>query len=266
LKRALGPLICWKAASAALVTVALLAPPCCLQGQSLKVRRRAGSQHGFLALRNAAGAVIASGEVNAVPFGDRMKVRVVFRFRDGSLDDDTTFYSQRETLRLMSDRHVQRGPSFPKPSDVLIDMRRQQVSVRDLSKGDTAAKTEQMDLPPDLANGILFALLENLPPSAANIEVPFLSPGPKPRMVKLVIAQAGEEPFKAGGRTYKALKYDLKVNLGGLAGIVAPMIGKEPADTFVWISESGVPAILRIDGPLYAEGPVWSIQLASPVW
>jgi hypothetical protein len=266
LKRALGPLICWKAASAALVAVALLAPPCCLQGQSLKVRRRAGSQHGFLALRNAAGVIIASGELNAVAFGDRMKVRAVFRFRDGSLDDETALYTQRETLCLLSDRHIQRGPSFPNPSDVLIDMRRQQVIVRDLSKDNTAAKTEQMDLPPDLANGILFALLENLPPSAAKIEVPFLSPGPKPRMVKLVIAQAGEEPFRAAGQAYKALKYDVKVNLGGLAGVVAPMVGKQPPDTFVWISESGVRAILRIDGPLYTEGPVWSIQLASPVW
>jgi hypothetical protein len=34
----------------------------------------------------------------------------------------------------------------------------------------------------------------------------------------------------------------------------------------VWVSESGVPAIVRIDGPLYPEGPVWSIELASPTW
>ena len=36
--------------------------------------------------------------------------------------------------------------------------------------------------------------------------------------------------------------------------------------THVWVAERGVPTIVRVDGALYTGGPVWSIQLASPVW
>jgi hypothetical protein len=32
------------------------------------------------------------------------------------------------------------------------------------------------------------------------------------------------------------------------------------------VTESKVPAVVRIDSALYTGGPVWSIQLASPVW
>jgi hypothetical protein len=44
------------------------------------------------------------------------------------------------------------------------------------------------------------------------------------------------------------------------------MIGKQPPDTHVWITESSVPAIIRVEGALYNEGPVWNIQVASPAW
>jgi hypothetical protein len=122
-----------------------------------------------------------------------------------------------------------------------------------------------MDLPPDISNGILFTLIENL--QADNpIEVPYVALSPKPRMVKLSIAQEGEEQFRVAGRSYKAVKYDVKVHLGGVAGVVAPMIGKQPSDLHVWVAKSSVPTIVRMDGALYPDGPIWSVQLASPVW
>jgi len=253
----------------ALVAMALLSSHCLLQGQDqngLKLRHRAGSAHGFLILRDQAGATLASGDLTQIPYGDRIKLRVVFHFRDGSLHEETTVYSQRRDLRLISDHLVQRGSFFPNPCDITIDKRSQQVSIRALSNGKEVAKTEQMDLPDDLANGILFVLVENLQPNAPKIEVPYLAPSAKPRMVKLAIAPEGEEQFKVSARPYKAMKYDIKVNIGGVAGVVAPMIGKQPADIHVWVSEGAVPTVVRIDGPLYTEGPVWNIELASPVW
>jgi hypothetical protein len=250
---------------AGLVAMAVLASSCSLQGQALKLRYRAASEHGFLILRDPAGAIIASGEITQVPYGHRITLRVVFHFSDGSIDDETTVYSQGETIRLISDRHLQSGKSFPDPCDVMIDAVRQQVSVRDLSKGTDEVKTEHMDLPPDLSNGILFTLIQNLPADTP-IEVPYVALSPKPRMVKLAIAKGGEDRFKVGGHSYKAVKYDVKVHLGGVAGVVAPMIGKQPPDSHVWVTESKVPAIIRIDSALYTDGPIWSAQLASPVW
>jgi hypothetical protein len=249
--------------AAALIGFALLAPLRGLQGQNLKVLHTAGSQHGFLVLRNLAGEILASGELTQTPSGKWMKLRVVFHFRDGSIDDETTIYSQRRTFRLISDHHVQSGPSYPNPIDMTVDARGQQVSV---GAEKDQVKTEHMDLPPDLANGILFILLENVEANGPKIEVPYLAESTKPRMVKLAIVQQGEEPFDVSGRAYKAMKYDIKVELGGLTGVLAPMIGKQPPDFHVWVTESSVPAIIRIDGAFYTEGPIWSVQLASPVW
>jgi hypothetical protein len=255
--------ICFQAV---LLATTLLAPYSNLQGQEMKVRYRAGAEHGFLLLHDLKGAILAHGEITQVPYRDRIKLHLVFRFRDGSLDDETTVYSQKHTFQLISDRLIQTGKSFPNPCDMTIDMGAQQVSVRAVSKGKLVVTTEHMDLPPDLANGIVFALIQNLQAKDPKVEVPYLAPGAKPRMVKFAIAQEGEEQFKIGGHPYKAMKYDVKVNLGGIAGVVAPMIGKQPADTHVWITESSVPAIIRVEGALYNEGPVWNIQLASPTW
>ncbi len=249
---------------AGLVAMALLASSCSLHGEALKLRYRAGSEHGFLILRDPAGAILASGEITQVPSGHRITLRVVFHFSDGSIDDETTVYTQEGTIRLVSDRHVQSGKSFPDPCDVMIDVARQQVSVRDLSKSTDEVKTEHMDLPPDLSNGILFTLIQNMQPNTP-VEVPYVALSPKPRMVKLAIAKGGEDRFKVGARSYKAVKYDVKVHLGGVAGVVAPMIGKQPPDSHVWVTER-VPAIIRIDSALYTDGPIWSVQLASPVW
>jgi hypothetical protein len=246
--------------------MALLASPGSLQGQNLKVKYKAGYEHGYLVLHTLTGAILATGELTQIPSQDRISLRVVFHFRDGSLDDETTVYSQRQTFRLISDHVVQTGKSFPDPCDMTIDAVGQQVSVRAWSKGKQTVTTEHMDLPSDLSNGIIFTLIQNLPANTPRIEVPFLAPGAKPRMVKFAITQEGDEPFKIGGRSYKARKYDVKVNIGGLAGMVAPIIGKQPPDTHVWVTDSSVPAVVRVEGPLYTGGPVWNIQVASPVW
>jgi hypothetical protein len=249
-----------------LVTVALLIQPACAQGQAVKIRHREGVLRGFVVLRDEKGATLASGEFSQVPHGNRIKSRLVFYFLDGSVDDETAVYSQGSSFRLITDRHVQRGQSFPEPWDVTIDVAAQQVSIRALSTGSEEIKTEHFDMPPDLANGFLFNLIKNLQKDAPKLEVPYLSLSLKPRMVKLAIALEREEEFTIAGRRVKALKWDIKPELGGLTGIMAPMVGKQPPDLHVYIAEGGVPAIVRVDAALYNGGPIWSIQLAGPVW
>ena len=89
---------------------------------------------------------------------------------------------------------------------------------------------------------------------------------PKPRLVKLAISTAGEEPFTTGGTARKAMPYVLKVDIGGLASVVAPLVGKQPPDSHVWILGGEAPAFVKSEQPLYNEGPVWRIELTSPVW
>jgi len=125
---------------------------------------------------------------------------------------------------------------------------------------------EQMSLPADLANGIVLTLLKNIAPDAASTEVSMLVATPKPRLVKLVITPAGEDSFSAGGASHKAGRFNVKVELGGLVGLIAPLIGKQPHDTSVWILGGHAPGFVGSEGPMYQGGPLWRIELASPLW
>src|SRR5262245_50523146 len=95
---------------------AVAAPFCVLLGclsvlaDDVPVRRAEGVLHGFLALRTLAGDKIADGELTQFADGDRVTARLTFRFRDGSVYDDTTVFSQRGTFRLLSEHMLQKGP------------------------------------------------------------------------------------------------------------------------------------------------------------
>jgi hypothetical protein len=86
---------------------------------------------------------------------------------------------------------------------------------------------------------------------------------PTPRLVKLAILPQGEEPFSIGHFHHKAMHYVVKVEIGGAAGLLAHLMGKQSPDTHVWVLGGEAPAFVKSEGPLYAGGPIWRIQLAS---
>jgi len=235
--------------------------------EPVPVRHVEGSIHGFLELRSDDGRVVASGDLVQVVHGSQVTARTVFHFKDGSIDDETTVFSQRRDFQLISDRHVQKGPAFPHPMDVLVDCRSKQVTVRSTGKdGKEEVRTDHVDLPADLANGMVPFILENIPSGAAETTVSMVVATPKPRVVKLVVSSRGEEPFSVVGASHQAIHYEIKIDLGGVAGVVAPIIGKQPPNIQIWVVGGEAPTLIREQGPLYPEGPIMTIQLASPVW
>ena len=75
---------------------------------------------------------------------------------------------------------------------------------------------------------------------------------------------AGEEPFSPVlGVHRKATVFRIHPELGGMAGVVAPVLGKQPKDVFVWILEGEVPGLVRVIGPLEEGGPVVSVEPAG---
>jgi hypothetical protein len=62
--------------------------------------------HGFLVLRTLQGKDVADGDLGQVVHGDRVSRRLVFHFKDGSIQDESVVFSQRGTFRLLSDRLV----------------------------------------------------------------------------------------------------------------------------------------------------------------
>ena len=249
----------------------LVVTVCALQrvasAEPIPVRYMEGTEHGFLVLRTKEGRILAVGDLFQVVRGDRVTSRLLFRFRDGSVDDETAVFSQRGHFQLMTDHHIQKGPAFPHPMELSVDVRRNQVTVRSAGKdGKDELTTDHLDLPPDLSNGMILSLMKSIRPDTPETKVSMVVAAPKPRLVKLAISPRGEEPFSLAGSARKAMHYAVKIELGGLAGVIAPMIGKEPPDIHIWILGGVAPAFVKEEGPLYENGPIWNIQLTSPVW
>ena len=219
--------------------------------------------HGFLVLRTLDGKAIADGQMTQDARGDRVNTHLIFRFKDGSLYEDTAVYSQRGTFRLLSDHLIQKGPSFKQPVDTFIDASTGQVKVHYTEQGKEKIVAQRLELPPDVANGLLFTLVKDIKPSVPQTTVSLVAATPKPRLVKLAILPQGEEPFTIGSFHHKAMHYVVKVEIGGVTGFLARLMGKQPADTHVWVLGGEAPAFVKLEGPLYVGGPVWRIQLAS---
>jgi hypothetical protein len=233
----------------------------------IAVRYPEGLIHGFLVLRTPAGETLADGDLIQVAHGERVTTRLMFHFKDGSLHEETAVYSQHRNFRLLSGHLIQKGPTFPHPMEVSFDASTGQVTVHTTSDdGKEEVLTERLKMPPDVANGMVLTLLKNIQPDATQMKVSMVAATPKPRLVKLAITPRGEEPFSVGGSSRKAAHYVVHVEIGGAAGLVAPLLGKQPPDTHVWILGGEAPAFVKSEGPLFFGGPVWRIELTSPVW
>jgi hypothetical protein len=247
-----------------LAAVRLLVPDVLLAEQ-VPVRYTEGVVHGFLVLRSLDGSTLAHGDLSQSASGARVTSHLLFRFTDGSTHEERTLYSQRQAFQLLTHRVVQRGPSFPRPLDMTIDAAKGDVTVRYTDEhGAKKMESEHFDLPPDLANGLVPTLLKNVKAGALPRSIAYVAATPKPRLVKLAISTAGEESFSLGSHSERAMHYVLKVEIGGIAGLVAPLIGKRPPDSHVWVLGGEAPTFMKSEFPLFEGGPVWRIELSSP--
>jgi hypothetical protein len=232
----------------------------------IPVQQRQGGMHGFLVLRSPEGKIIATGdEVNVVK-GDEVHSRLTFHFRDGSIDDEIAVFKQTSTFQLLSDHHIQKGPSYPEPENVSVDVRSGKVTWRESKSGEEKTTTERMDIPPDLANGMISLIVQNFPKDKAEMKLSYLAGSSKPRVVQLSVKPDGEDRCRIGGVSRTAERFNVHVEIGGIAGVVAPIVGKQPTDTKLWVLKGEAPTFLKMEGALYLKGPIWSMELASPVW
>jgi hypothetical protein len=231
------------------------------------VRYPEGLIHGFLALRDVQNNILASGDLSQTTNGSRVTAELVFHFKDGSLHQETAVYSQRRTFQLLTYHLIQKGPAFKKAVDFSIDVAKGLATVHATEdNGKEKTFNEHMKLPADLANGLLTTLLLDIDPSATMTNLSMVVATPKPRLVKLEVMPGGEDSFSFGGVARKAFRYTIKIDIGGISGVVAPLVGKQPSDLQVWILSGKAPGFLRLDGQLFEGGPIWRIELASPAW
>ena len=249
-----------------LCALLILSPAPRLSATLIPVKHKEGVSHGFLVLRSKDGETLATGDMTQTVEGERVTTELVLHFKDGSIHDEVTVSTQRKQFRLLTDHVRQHGPSFPHPLDVYIDAASGNVKVRSEKDGKDKSEEHHLQIPEDAANGLVLILLKNISPSDPETELSMVATTSKPRVVKLKIHSEGEQQFFAGGSERKAIHYVVHISIGGLAGVVAPVIGKEPPDTHIWMVGGTAPTFVKFEGPLYEEGPIWTIDLADVKW
>ena len=215
-----------------------------------------------MAARTEDGKIIASGEFTQAVEGDEVTMRMIYHFADGSIDDETTTYKQQGTFRLVRNHHIQKGPFFAKPVDYTVEAATGVVTSRTAdNNGKIHIESVHRDLPDDLANGFVGTLLLNVPENTPPFRVGMLAPVGTGRLIRLLISQEGEQPFHTTGQNLKATVFRIHPELGGIVGVIAPLIGLQPKDVMVWVLEGEKPAVVRIVGQLGGYGPLVSSEL-----
>ena len=230
--------------------------------EPISVRHIQRPMHRFMVARSESGKIIAKGEFSQVVQTDEVTMRLTYKFMDGSLDDETTTYRQQGTFRLVRNHHIQKGPFFVKPVDFTVEAATGIATSRTADKnGKIHVESHHIDLPDDLANGFVGTLLLNVPQNTTPFRVGILAPVNGGRLIRILISSEGEQPFHTTGQTLKATVFRIHPELGGIVGVIAPLIGLQPKDVMVWILEGEEPAVVRIVGQLGGYGPVVNSEL-----
>ena len=214
--------------------------------------------------RSEDGKTIAGGEFSQIVQGNEVTMRLTYHFVDGSIDDEATTYTQQGTFRLVRNHHIQKGPFFTKPIDFAVEAATGIATSRTTAKnGKIHVESKHIDLPNDLANGIVGTLLLNVPHNTTPFRVGMLAPVSGGRLVRLLISSEDEQTVQLEGQTLKATVFRIHPELGGIVGVIARLVGLQPKDVTVWILEGEEPAVAVVVGQLGGYGPVISSDLVG---
>jgi hypothetical protein len=219
----------------------------------IAVQYQEGLVRAFPVLRSMNNETLAQGDFAQVTRGDQVTSRLVFRFKDGSLYEETVVFSQRERFVLQTYRIVQRGPSFPETLEASMDRQTGRYEVRYRADEESAEEhlTGTLTIPDDAYNGMLTLILKNLRPGASET-VSIVAFTPKPRVVTLQLLPLATERGSAG----EVVRYHIRPKLG----LFASLLVTDVPDTRVWILLGEAPAFLKAEGSLYFMGPIWQVE------
>ncbi|SDF75363.1 hypothetical protein [Terriglobus roseus] len=253
--------------SRSIVAVAILSTVAMLlaaSAETIPVRHIQRPLHRLMVARTQDGKTVAGGEFTQTTAGDEVTIHLIYRFVDGSVDDEMTTYTQRNRFRLVRYHHVEKGPYFTKPFDFAVEAATGTVTNRTTdTNGTTHAESKHMNLPDDLANGIVGTLLLNVPHNTAPFRVSMLAPFGGGRLVQLLISPESDQIVQLEGQTFQATVFRVHPVLNGFVSIFARLIGLQPKDVRVWVLEGDDPAVAVVIGQLGGYGPVISSDLVG---
>jgi hypothetical protein len=249
-----------------LVFVAVSAWPRSTEVSSpVPVRFEEGVFHGFLILRSEDGGALAFGDLRQVGTGGEIKNHMSFRFKDGSILDETVTFTQDRVFTMRTYHTVHRGPAFPEDLEATLDRSsgKYRVKTKDRADGKDKEIEGTLVLPANVYNGMILTVLKNLGKSSDDT-IHLITFTPKPEIVKLELTQAGQQTIFIAGVPKRANAYTLHPNLDGARKLLAMLAGRVPPDGQIMVLADEVPTFLRFRGQLFMDGPIWRIELTSP--
>jgi hypothetical protein len=238
--------------------------PITATAEQVPVRHIEGVTLGFMVVRTLDGTPIAYGDLKQVVKDGRVNDDLSFHFKDGSFYEEITVFTQNREFHLVSDQVLQKGPSFKQQMESWINAETGEITVHSFDKGKDKWVHKRISMPEDASNGLVFTIVKNIRPDVPQTTVSMVAASTTPRIVKLEIFPANEKVISVGLVTYKAQHFIIKFKIMGIAGVVAPVVGKQPPDMHVWVAKSEAPTFIESEGPLYQDGPIWRIQVTAP--
>jgi hypothetical protein len=236
-----------------------------VEAAAVPVRYTEGTEHGFLELRTATGALLAPGDLLQVARDREVERRMVFHFPDASVFEEAVRFTQHRVFMMQNYHLVQSGPAFADDLEATLSRSGQYVvKTKSHKDGREQQYTGKLDLPADVYNGMAITIVMNL--TARDTQtVHIVAFTPKPRLIGLEIAPSGSQRVMLGQHPETAMHFKLKPKLGALLKVFATLVGKAPPDSDAWIVTDDLPAFVRFEGAIYS-GPVWRLNVTSPSW
>src|SRR5215470_16943628 len=171
----------WRSAALVVVIGVVIAAPR-PSAEPVTVRYLEGLTHGFLSLKTMEGKPLGNGDLIQTVRGNRVTSRLVLHYKDGSVSDETTVFTLQKQFRVLTDRLIQKGPSFKTPLEATMDRSRGLVTVKYTNE---KGEEEKLEFPEDLANGMLMPLAKNFIKGPIPESVSVIAITPKPMLIKV---------------------------------------------------------------------------------
>ena len=79
----------------------------------------------------------------------------------------------------------------------------------------------------------------------------------------MALRREGEDRVAFAGAPKSAVRLLVDLEIGGVTGVLASLIGKTPPDLRYWLVLGDVPAFVRFEGAMFLNGPVWRVEMAG---
>lgn len=209
----------------------------------------AASARGFPTLRSLDGEVLAHGHFAQWLEGDRLHLRVGYRFPDGRRIDE-------EAVVRLAPGPVQEHWSWSETRDdqtlrrFEVDFEAATATAETHADGDVSRWSEEIDAEPGRTfAGFGFTLLlkslrERLVAGEA-VESEVVIFRPEPRVVTVELSHGGVEQMQVSGRTLRGDRFDIEPQIPWLIGLFV-----EAPTTRIWLTHPPPAEFLRWEGPL----------------